>query len=144
MLLQGLYTFLATDGSAAAVQAALAQPPKSAIFETAAIKQPPRPFLVLNLVAGPPAGQTLDGISDLIDGEIQFDSYADTPDAARKLSQVVRNFLMKSFNGGTLPEGTRIQFVEVTMDHDEGYELGGIGYLYRSLLRLKAFYTEAA
>lgn len=126
------------------MQKVLASPANLAIFITAAGKQPPRPFLVLNRVDGPPAGATLDGTSDLIDGEIQFDSYADTPQAAETLSHAVRDYLMKTFNAGALPDGTVIQFVDVTADHDEGYEQGGAGYLYRALLRLKAFYTEAS
>jgi hypothetical protein len=140
MLLPGIYTELI---AVPAVQALLASPAKGAVFINVATKQAVTPFLVMNLVAGPPAEATLDGISDLIEGELQFDSYADTPQAARKLSRSVRDFLMTTLNGGALPDGTRIQFVDVTMDHDEPYEQGGTGYIYRSLLRLKALYTEA-
>jgi hypothetical protein len=142
MLLPGLYSQLTT--AAAAVQKALGSPADRSVFISFAIKNAPRPFLVLNLVDAPPAGATHDGISELIEGEIQFDSYADTPQAARALSRSVRDFLMKTFNAGALPDGTTIQFVDVTMDHDEPFEEGGTGYLYRSLLRLKAFFTEAA
>jgi len=143
MLLPGLFSQL-TSPAAIAVQKALASPPELAVFITAATKQPPRPFLVMNRVGAPPAGATQDGISQLIDGEVQFDSYADTPQAAETLSHAVRDYLMTTFNAGALPDGTTIQFVDVTMDHDEPYEEGGMGYLYRALLRLKAFYTEAS
>ena len=141
MLLPGLYSQLI---AAQPVSSLLAQPAKGSIFINVAVKQSATPFLVMNLVAAPPAEATLAGISDLVEGEIQFDSYADTPQAARKLSRAVRDFLMTTFNAGALPDGTTIQFVDVTMDHDEPYEQGGTGYIYRSLLRLKAFYTEAA
>ena len=143
MLLPGLYSEL---GTAQAVTSLLGAPPtlaKTNIFINVAVKQANRPFLVMNLVAAPPAEASLDGISGLIAGEIQFDSYADTPQQARQLSRAVRDFLMTTFNAGALPDNTSIQFVDVTMDHDEPYEEGGSGYLYRSLLRLKAFYTEA-
>ena len=140
MLLPGLYQELI---AASLVTAQLAAPASGSVFINTAIKQANRPFLVMNLVAAPPAGSTLDGISALIDGEIQFDSYADTPQAARALSQAVKSFLMGSFIGGTLPDGSTIQFVDVTMDHDEAYEQGGVAYLYRCLLRLKAFYSES-
>ena len=142
MLLPGLYQQFLLP-AALSVQNALAQPPAQSIFINSAGKNPPRPFLVMNRVSAPPAGSTLDGISDLIEGEIQFDAYADTPQAAETLAHAVRDYCMKTFVSGALPEGTTIQFVDVTMDHDEPYEEGGIGYLYRSLLRLKAFYIEA-
>ena len=144
MLLPELYTLLTTSGSAAAVQAALASPPTDNVFINFATKGSRRPFLILNLVGGPPASGSLDGITALIEGEIQFDSYGDTPQDARKLSRALRDFLLNTFNAGALPDGTTIQFVDVTMDHDEPYEEGGSGYLYRTLLRLKAFYTEAS
>jgi hypothetical protein len=150
MLLPALYTELTTGSASLAVQQALAQvgagslpAPAGAVFISFADKVPTRPFLVMNLVAAPPAEATLDGISALIEGEIQFDSYADTPQQARTLSQAVKTFLMVTFLGGVLPDGTTIQFVDVTMDHDEPYEMGGVGYLYRCLLRLKAFYSES-
>lgn len=143
MLLPGLYSLLSSSPSAAAVQALLGAPATGSVFIVAAIKQANRPFLVLNRVGAPPAASTLDGISQLIDGEIQFDSYADTPQQAQQLSLAVRDYLMTTFNAGALPDGTTIQFVDVTADHDEGREEGGIGYLYRSLLRLKALYTES-
>ena len=139
MLLPGLVQQLEL---AASVTSKLGTPVANAIQIVLAIKQAPRPFLVLNRVSAPPAGQTLDGISSLIEGEIQFDSYADTPQAASALSAAVRDYLMKTFNAGQLPDGTDIQFVEVVADHDEGYEQGGSGYLYRALLRLQAHYTE--
>ncbi len=144
MLLQGLYKEMTSGTASAAVQRALASPPTLSVFEIAAGKQPSRPFLVVNRVSAPPAGETLDGISDLVDGEIQFDSYADTPDAAALLSRAVRDFWLKTFVSGALPDGTTITFVGVTADHDEGYEEGGTGYLYRHLLRLHSFYTEAS
>lgn len=140
MILKGLYQQLI---GASSVASALATPAASSVFMNVLPKTPPRPSLVLNRVGTPPAGETLDGISDLIDGEIQFDSYADDPNAAVKLSHAVRDYLVKSFNAGELPDGTTIQFVAVTMDHDEPYEMGGVGYLFRALLRLQAFYTEA-
>lgn len=143
MLLPGLYAQL-LDASAAMVQGALAKPAADAIFIQLAVKGAARPYLVLNLVGTPPAGATLDGISDLKDGEIQLDAYADTPQAAKTLSNAVRTYLMKTFNNGVFPDGTQIQFVDVTVDQDQPYEQGGTGYLYRTLLRLHAFYTEAS
>lgn len=143
MLLTGLYKKLATDSAAASVQKALSNPAAKSVFMTVAPKGAARPYLVINVVSAPPASGTLDGITALKDGEIQFDSYGDTPQDANTLSNAVRDFLMLTFNQGQLPDGTNIQFVDVTMDQDEPYEQGGSGYLYRHLLRLHAFYTEA-
>jgi hypothetical protein len=147
VLLPGL-TSLLIAAPAAAVNSLLAPapaPPNTlAIYINVAMKQSQRPYLVLNVVSAPPAEASLDGISALIDGEIQFDSYADTPQAAQQLSNAVRDYLMKTFNAGALPDKTTIQFVDVTMDHDEPYEQGGAGYIYRRLLRLQALYTEAS
>jgi hypothetical protein len=141
MLLPGLYQQLQIS---ATVKAALGAAAADSIFIDLAQKQAPRPHLVMTLVSGPPAEASLDGIAQLMEGEIQFDSYADKPQDARTLSNAVRDYLMTTFNAGALPDGTTIQFVDVTVDHNEQYELGGVGYLYRVLLRLKAFYTEHA
>ena len=138
-----IYSQLGTAG-AAAVQKLLAAPAAQSIFISVAPKQSNRPYLVMNVVAAPPAEGTLDGITALIDGEIQFDSHADTSQAAQQLSKAVRDYFMMTFNAGGLPDGTNIQFVDVTADHDEPYEQGGAGYIYRRLLRLKAMYTEGA
>jgi hypothetical protein len=147
MLLQGIYEQLLQS---TAVTSLLAVPANESIAINAATKQQSAlpSYLVMNLVSAPPAEASFDGISDLIEGEIQFDSYASSsgmPDqtTARNLSNAVRDYLLKSFVSGALPDGSTIQFVDVTMDHDEPYELGGSGYVGRVLLRVKAFYTEA-
>lgn len=111
------------------------------IFISLALKQAQRPYLVLHTVSAPPAAGTLDGITALVDGEIQLDSYGDDPVSARQLSTALKK-TFANFSGA-LPDGTTVQFTDVTMDVDEPYEQGGGGYLYRSLLRLRAFYTEA-
>lgn len=141
-IFSGLYGLLAGTPAVASLLGRVAAnsqdgPP---IYNGQADKQPPVPFLVVHIVNAPPAGQTLDGISDLIDGELQFDSYASDSAMSRKLSRAVRDAL-KNF-GGTLNDGTTIQFVEVVADIDGGYEVGGEGYLNRTILRLKAFYNE--
>jgi hypothetical protein len=116
-------------------------PADTGIFISQAIKGAQAPYVVLHLVDGPPAASSLDGVSELIEGEPQFDSYASDPTIARKLSRAVRDYF-KNFSGA-LPDGTTIQFVDVTMDGDDNYEVGGTGYIFRSFVRLKAFYTEA-
>jgi len=145
-LLTGIYEEMVSTPSPmptqlAALQAALASPASAAIFMSLAVKGAPRPFLVLNLVAGPPAEASLDGISALREGEVQFDAYADSQQAARGLLDAVRDFWMLGFVTGTLPDGTAADFVDVTVDQDEPYELGGEGYIHRALLRLKALWT---
>lgn len=115
-------------------------PGDTGVFISLAIKQALRPYLVLHLTSGPPASGTLDGITDLIDGEIQFDSYGDDPISAKQLSTAVKSAFANF--AGQLSDGTTIQFTDVTMDVDEPYEQGGGGYIYRSLLRLQAFYTQ--
>jgi len=144
MLLKGIYSQLTTGNSAAAVQALLNSPAAESVFINVALKQSAPSYLVLNRVSAPPAGQTLDGASQLIDGEIQFDSYANDQPTAQRLSRTVRDYFMQTFSGGELPDGTTIQFVEVTLDQDMPYEEGGTGYLYRALLRLQALYTEGS
>lgn len=144
MLYSGLYTQIT---QAASIVSLLAPPNNSqpiidAVFFGAAAKEPPKRFVILNVVDQEPAGQTHDGKSALMDGEIQFDSYAESQLASRQLSRAVR-FLLQDF-GGPLSDGTTIQFTEVTMDRDAGYSVGAQGYIFRSLLRIKAMYTEAA
>jgi hypothetical protein len=142
MLLQGLYGLLAKT---VAVTSLLGKPTGQdgpPIYFGEAPKQPVVPFLVIHRITTLPAGETLDGVSDLIDGEIQFDSRAADQPAAQKLSRAVRDTL-KNY-GGALPDNTTIQFTEVAADFDDGFELGGQGYLFRCILRLKAFYTEGA
>jgi hypothetical protein len=144
MLASGLYVLLA---GVSAVTSLLGKPPANSqdgppIFFGSALKEDLVPFLVIHKPLSLPAGQTLDGVSDLIDGEIQFDSYANDQITAQKLSRVVRDAL-KNY-GGALSDGTTIQFTEVTAELDDGYEEGGQGYLFRSLVRLKAMYTEGS
>lgn len=137
-LYNGLYQQLQT---ATAVTSLLGAQAKQAIFDGAAAKQPPNRFVVINALNAPPAAQTLDGVSDLIDGEIQFDAYAENQQTAQKLGRAVRDFF-KGW-GGPLPDGTTIQFTEITIDRNAGFEQGAAGYTYRRLLRMKAMYTEA-
>ena len=115
-------------------------PADTGVFISLAVKQALRPYLVLHMISAPPAEATLDGISSLVQAEIQIDSYGDDPVTARQVSKAVKA-LLANFSGA-LNDGTTIQFTDVPMDADEPYETGGGGYLYRSLLRLEAFYTE--
>ena len=137
MLLKGLQQQLTAQSAIATL---LATP--TSVYLNVAKKGAPPAFLVLNLASGLPAGSTLDGISALNDGEIQLDSYAGDQASARELANTVRAYLTESFVGGTLPDGTTIQIVDVTADQDMPYELGGTGYLYRCMQRYQAFYNE--
>ncbi len=143
-VLQALAKQIAATPAIVALLAPAGSPRPSAadngIFISLALKQAQRPYLVLHMVDAPPAAGTLDGITALVDGEIQLDSYGDDPVSARQLSKAVKA-AFANFSGA-LPDGTVIQFVDVTMDVDEPYEQGGGGYLYRSLLRLRGFYLE--
>lgn len=131
--------------AAAAVTSILAPDPAGynnfAVYFSLAKKQAPIPYLVIHALDLPPAEQTMDGASSLSDGEFQFDSYANDQPTARKLSQAVRDAL-KNF-AGALSDATTIQFYEVSIDTDDPYEIGGVGYVFRSVLRLRAFFTEA-
>jgi hypothetical protein len=144
MLLPGLYGLLAGISAVTSLLGKL--PPNSQdgppIFFGAATKLELVPYLVMHKIPSLPAGQTLDGVGELIDGEIQFDSYANDQITAQKLARAVRDAL-KNY-GGSLPDGTTIQFTEVTAELDDNFEVGGEGYLFRSLVRLKAMYTEGA
>lgn len=145
MLLPGLYKQLITDPAAAKVLALLSDPTGAgSIFETVAVKGAVAPFLILNFFDALPASGSLDGISDLKDGEIQIDAYAATQPPARLLLNATRDYLMKTFVAGAFPDGTQITFVDVSLDRDMGYEQGDKSYVCRSLLRLKAFYTEGS
>jgi hypothetical protein len=145
MIQEGLY---AKVTQAPSVQALLPTDPANggaslayqAVHFGRAPQQPARPFIVVHLVNAPPAEASLDGVSELIDGDIQFDSYADDALTARQVSRAVRD-LFKNF-AGSLSDGTFIQFVDVTADFDDTYQVGGVGYLFRSVIRLKALYTE--
>jgi hypothetical protein len=141
MVASGLYELLA---GTPAVADLLGDVPEAvggaAIYLSVAPKTPPVPFLIIHKLPSEPAGQTLDGVSNLTDGEFQFDSYGAEATDAQFLSGTVKAFLQNF--GGTLGDGTGVQFVEVTADFDNGYELGAYGYLFRCVLRLKAFYTE--
>jgi hypothetical protein len=142
----GLYNFLTLSPAAAAVQAQLPSLPKInnvaqfPVYFSRADKQPPASYIVIHTVDAPPASHSMDGPSALSEGEFQFDSCAPDQPTAQALSLAVKEAL-QNFSGA-LSDGTTIQFYEVTMDADEPYEVGGGGYVFRRLLRLKAFYTE--
>ena len=97
-------------------------------------------YLVIHAAGVPPAEHSMAGPSSLSDGEFQFDSYGKDQPTARKLSQAVRDAL-KNYSG-VLVDGTSIQFYRVSLDIDDPYEIGGQGYIYRSVLRLESFFTE--
>jgi hypothetical protein len=113
----------------------------NAFFFGAASKQPPARFIVINVLDAPPAATTLSQTTALIDGEFQFDSYAESQLVARQISETIRGLLI-DLVGATLPNGVTITFTENTVDRDLGYEIGAESYVFRSLLRLRAFYTE--
>jgi Protein of unknown function (DUF3168) len=149
MIQSGLYAMLV---AAPSIQALLpvdsntgASLAKNCIHFVRAPKEPQTPFIVIHMVNLPPAASSLDGVSELIEGEFQFDCYASDDGngalVARQLAQAVR-LLLENYSG-TLPDGTTIAFYEVTSDFDDNYETGGQGYLFRSVLRLQAFYSEA-
>lgn len=141
MIFNGIYAKLTTEPT---VIALLSSPPTAAVHYSLAPKDGAgqRPYVVVHILNAPPAEATLDGSSELVDGELQFDSYADDQISARKLSRAIRDVL-KNYQG-SLPDGTLITFCEVPMDMDDPYEVGGGGYLFRSVVRLRAFYTEGA
>jgi hypothetical protein len=114
----------------------------SAFFFGAASKQPPARFIVINVLNAPPAATTLSQTTALIDGEFQFDSYAESQLVARQISETIRGLLI-DLVGTSLPNGVTITFTENTVDRDLGYEIGGESYVFRSLLRLRAFYNES-
>jgi len=136
MILSGLYNLLLADPGVSAIIAA------KGVYFTLAAEQAARPFVVIHIVSAPPAETSLDGVSELISGRFQFDCYADDQLSARKLSRAVRD-LLKNYSGG-LSDGTAIQFTAVNLDMDDPYEVGGQGFVFRSLLDLSAFYTEGA
>ena len=111
-----------------------------AVYFSLAAKGQQGSYLVLHGLDLPPAAHSMDGPSSLSDGEFQFDSYGKDQPTARKLSQAVRDAL-KNYSG-VLVDGTSIQFYRVSLDIDDPYEIGGQGYIYRSVLRLESFFTE--
>lgn len=111
-----------------------------AVYFSLAAKGQQGSYLVLHGLDLPPAAHSMDGPSSLSDGEFQFDSYGKDQPTARQLSQAVRDALKNLST--TLSDGTSIQFYEIAMDSDDPYEIGDGGYVFRAVLRLRAFYTE--
>src|SRR5579863_2305446 len=148
MIQAGLYTALINAPSIQALMpkdSSGASLGKDCVHFVRAPKQPKLPCVVVHMINVPPADASLDGVvTNLIDGEFQFDSYADEASngalAARQLNRAVRE-LLQDFDG-TFTDGTVIRFYDVSSDFDDNYEEGGTGFLFRSVLRLKAFYTE--
>jgi hypothetical protein len=144
MLFSGLYAQIAKIPAVTSLLGAVStqQGGGYAIYNGRADKTPAIPFLVLHKIDALPAGQTLSGPSALIDGEIQFDAWAGDLITAQKLTLALLNYFAGS--SLALPDGTTIQFTEVTAHMDGEYEEGGEGYLFRSILRLAAMYAEGA
>ena len=147
MIVSGLYSSICNAPSLIALlgppsSTANNQPIANSVFFGNAPKTPPKRFLILNIIDELPAGQTLDGPSALIDGELQFDAYSESQLTSQKITKAVL-LLFKNW-AGALSDGSTIQFTEITMHRDAPYELGGEGYLYRSTLRMRAMFTEPA
>lgn len=135
MILSGIRARLVADANVGARVSA------NGIFIAMARREAARPYIVIHGINLPPAATTLEGSSVLRDGEFQIDSYDDTAVDARELSNTVQAALQDF--GGTLPDGSTIQFVGTTADGDDTFEIGGSSFLFRSFFRIKAFYTEA-
>lgn len=141
MIQSGLYNLLINAPSITALLTS-GQAGNSVHFVRAP-KQPITPFIIIHLPSVPPAEATMDGSSQLIEGLIQFDCYdkdENGAEDARQLCRAIMN-LLSSF-GGTLNDGTTIQFTDVIANFDDNYEVGGEDFLFRSVVRLRAFYTE--
>ena len=100
---------------------------------------------MIHIISAPPAATSLDGTSALIEGRLQFDSYAHDQLTARRVSRAIRNLLAppggENFSG-PLSDGTLIDITEINNEFDSPYEVGGVGYLNRSILDASGFYTE--
>jgi len=135
MIMSGIRTRLAQDSGISALV------PSDRVYIGMAQRESRRPYIVCYRVDAPPAGVTLDGSSALKDGLFQFDSYADTQIDAEKLAKLVEASLEDY--GGTLPDNSTIQFYETQNCGDDAYEVGGASFIFRSVLRMRAFFTEA-
>lgn len=143
MILNGLFELLTTSASVSSlIGASPNAKPGTAVYFTMAAKGSPRPYVVISIVNVPPAEKSMDGSTALTDARIQFDSYADDQLSARALSKAIK-LLLEDFIG-PLPDGTMITFTSVNVDSDGPYQVGGAGYLFRSILDLSCFYTEAS
>lgn len=143
MIQNGLFEILATTPS---VNKLVAPSPNAAsgtgVYFSLAAKGALRPFIVMTIVASAPADKTLDGSTQLIRCRLQFDAYADDQLTARAVIKAVRE-LLQDFNG-PLPDGTILTMIDVNDDWDGPYEVGGKGYIYRSILDLNGFYQESS
>lgn len=135
MVISGIRTRLTEDTD---VSAAV---PSARIFIGMARRESARPYIVCYRVDAPPAGVTLDGSSALKDGLFQFDAFADSQIDAEKLAKLIETSLEDY--GGSLPDGSTIQFYETQNCGDDAYEIGGSSFVFRSVLRMRAFFTEA-
>lgn len=152
MISAGLYNKLINAPSIQALLPHDAASPTSSLARRAvhfvrAPKLPITPYIVIHIVNAPPASGTLDGVTEQILGEIQFDCVADDQKEngnaaliANQLSIAVRE-LLKNFSG-TLSDGTALSVCDVVAHFADGYEEGGTSFLFRWVLRLEAFYTE--
>lgn len=135
MVISGIRTRLIQDSDIAALV------PANRVYISMAEREARRPYIVCYRIDAPPAGVTLDGSSALKDGLFQFDCFADTQIDAEKLAKIVEASLEDY--GGSLPDGSDIQFIETQNCGDDAYEIGGSSFVFRSVLRMKAFFTEA-
>lgn len=140
MISEGLYQAMA---AAPSIEAVVAKDVNGqyAIYFGQAPPLAPRPYVVITIASARPAEHTLSGHSGLIYGRLQFDSYADGDQSTVQLTaNAVRNYWVDY--KGVLPDGTAIQFGVINADRDMPYEEGGIGYIYRRMLDISAFWTD--
>lgn len=97
--------------------------------------------IVISRITGAP-DSTLDGTCDLVMARFQFDSYSPAYLTAVGISKAVRKAL-QDFSGSMLG-GTVAQTIEVNLEMDMPFEVGGTGYLFRRLLDLTIAFKEAA
>lgn len=136
MILSGLFGLLTTDPTVAPLLGA-----QTSVFFSVLPKGALLPAVVIHVVHNPGIG-TLDGTTDQADGRFQFDSYANDQPTARKLSKTIKK-LLQDYHGA-LSDGSIIQGTEVNLDQDGNFEAGGTGYIFRAILDVSLFNTEAA
>jgi hypothetical protein len=131
MIENGLYMILAEDSAIKALT--------GGVVDFNLLRKDATTGIVIHKITGSPL-TPMEQVTDLNISRFQFDCYAGKYLDARDIARRVK-FIFQDYTG-TLPDGTTMTTLELNVELDAPYEIGGQGFLFRRILDFTLSYKE--
>ena len=144
MIHSGLFQYLAADATVSAIVL-------KRIYGVMLPKNYALPAIVYSSVGSTPV-ESLGGDNPLRIQRWQFDCYAEDYFTTQSLKEAVRSLLAPKSDGSgatatvnyELPDGTQILAAQVHLDHDEAFQPGAGGFIFRALLDIQFSFVPSS